>query len=87
MIGDRALILVPEHDQIQQLNEVGSLIWSLLVERESSIDELTDRVSDRFEVAPQDAREDIEDFIELLRSKGLIEVKGTGTERITKGEG
>ena len=87
MIGDRALILVPEHDQIQQLNEVGSLIWSLLVERESSLDELTERVSDRFEVAPQDAREDITDFVELLRSKGLIEVRSEGIELSAEGEG
>ena len=74
-IGDQVLLLIPDKDQIQQLNEVGSFIWSILLERESDLDELSEAVSVRFTVSPETAWGDISSFIEDLRAQELIEVR------------
>jgi len=49
------------------LNETGAFIWELLGE-ERSLDELVEAVSQEFDVEPDQARKDIEDFLEDLRN-------------------
>lgn len=54
------------------LNETGAFIWELLGE-ERSLDELVEAVSQEFDVEPDQARKDIEDFLEDLRKFDMLE--------------
>jgi hypothetical protein len=54
------------------LNETGAFIWELLGE-ERSLDELVEAVSQEFDVEPDQARKDIEDFLENLRKFDMLE--------------
>jgi len=54
------------------LNETGAFIWELLGE-ERSLDELVEAVCQEFEVEPDQARKDIEDFLENLKRFDIFE--------------
>ena len=54
------------------LNETGAFIWELLGE-ERSLGELVEAVSQEFDVEPDQARKDIEDFLENLRKFDMLE--------------
>jgi hypothetical protein len=54
------------------LNETGAFIWELLGE-ERSLEELVEAVSQEFDVEPDQARKDIEDFLENLRKFDMLE--------------
>jgi hypothetical protein len=54
------------------LNETGAFIWEQLGE-ERSLDELVEAVSQEFDVEPDQARKDIEDFLEDLRKFDMLE--------------
>ena len=54
------------------LNETGAFIWELL-KKERSLDELVEAVSEEFEVEPDQARKDIEDFLNQLREFDMLE--------------
>jgi hypothetical protein len=54
------------------LNETGAFIWEQLGE-ERSLDELVEAVSQEFDVETDQARKDIEDFLENLRKFDMLE--------------
>jgi len=54
------------------LNETGAFIWELLGE-ERSLEELVEAVSQEFDVEPDQARKDIEDFLGNLRKFDMLE--------------
>jgi hypothetical protein len=62
---------VGQLESIFTLNETGSTIWSGLVE---GLDEaaLSARLSERFEVSPERAREDVAAFVRSLTEEGLL---------------
>ena len=53
------------------LNEVGSFLWDLLPQAEGAAD-LTAAVLREYEVAEEEARRDIEEFLERLEKMGII---------------
>lgn len=73
IVEGQALILDVNRDEIRQLNEVGSLIWSMILKSETSRDELLKRVMGEFEVEREQALLDLDEFLEALESLGLIE--------------
>ena len=77
-------ILVPIRGQvgdlnaIYNLNEVGTFIWQRL-DGHANVRHIVDAVQSEFEVTPEDAERDIEQFIDSLHAAGVIEPKGEGT--------
>lgn len=54
------------------LNEVGAAIWQLL-EPEQSVASIVVRLTEEFNVSSEQARSDLDEFLEALSSRGLIE--------------
>lgn len=71
---DNELIIVPLQDdvasmeQLFHLNEVGQFIWENLSENES-IESLTKKISDEFDVEVAVARNDLKTFLSELEQK------------------
>ena len=54
------------------LNDVSKVIWEALAQ-ETDIDKLVTAVTDAFEVSKEEAREDILEFVEKLRTLQMLE--------------
>lgn len=54
------------------LNEVSLVIWQCL-EQDTSEEEILQAVTDAFAVSPEEAREDILEFLDKLRAAQLLE--------------
>ncbi len=67
-VGDTVI----DHNGLFALSEVGARIWELLPECENS-EEITDRLLEEFEAPRETIASDVEEFLERLRSFGLIE--------------
>ena len=61
------------------LDEVGTLIWHLLVER-CSLDEIQQRIVAEYDVSAKEVKNDVLRIVEELTQNGLVEVKGTEPE-------
>ena len=72
-------LLVPLGAQVMDLNGLITLnntaawVWELL-EKESSLDELTIKVAERFDVTAETARTDVTNFVDEIARMGLIEL-------------
>ncbi len=53
-------------------NEVGCFLWKLM-QKECSVEELTEQVLVNYEVTEEKAREDVLRFVEQLREENLLE--------------
>lgn len=73
-IENFVFIVVPEKDTLCKLDEVGSFIWGLL-DDPKNIDEITENVYNEFEVDYKTAKDDVENFINLLLEKDIVEKK------------
>lgn len=75
-VGDE-LILVPLANQVAHmgevftLNEVGAYIWQCL-EIPLTLSQLVEKLTDAFDVDPDKARNDVEQFLEQTRAKNII---------------
>ena len=61
IVGEQALILDTQRDEIRQLNEVGTFIWSLILKSEYNRDDLLNAVIKTFDTTPSDAEIDIKE--------------------------
>jgi hypothetical protein len=73
VIDGEAVLLIPEEAELYALKGCGSRVWEIL-EEESSISEIVQRICDEYEVAPQRAREDITGFVHRLAAVKLVEI-------------
>ena len=73
-INGSILILNRSLDEIQQLNPVGSFIWSHLQQKEHTFQDILTSVYTEFEVDPHQARLDLIDFLDLLYQRKLVEL-------------
>ena len=69
-IGDEAVVMSLAEGRVLGLNPTGALLWSLVEER--SEDGLVEAVVARFATEEAAAREDVRDFLALLRERGLV---------------
>jgi hypothetical protein len=73
--GETLIVPVTGHvmdlDAIYVLNPVASRIWELL-RSPTTPDRIADTIASEFEVSVQTATNDVEEFVESLRSRGLI---------------
>jgi len=66
---------VGDLDSIYSFNLLGAEIWTLL-EHETSVEEITRRLVDQYDVTAQQAHNDIQDFLNELLAVGLIAPAG-----------
>jgi len=77
IIGEEAA-LVPvagkreEVDFIYVLNEVGTLIWTLM-DGQRTTEEIIDEITDVFDVDPEEASRDLESFLAELAGFGAVQ--------------
>jgi len=74
MAGDRAILLDSTGAELITLNPVGSLIWNA-IEGEASAADLATMLAGHFpQVSESELRADVDEFIEQLRTAGLVVV-------------
>ena len=73
VVDGQALILDSNRDEIRQLNEVGSLIWSMILESKSTREEMIKAIIAHFEVEIEQASIDLDAFLHELGERSLIE--------------
>jgi hypothetical protein len=69
-IGDEAVVMSLAEGRVLGLNPTGALVWSLVEERDE--DGLVAAVVERFATEATAAREDVREFMALLRERGLV---------------
>jgi hypothetical protein len=72
-IGSEAVILDIESGYYFQLNKTGSRIWAL-IEAPISLAALCEKLGAAFKVDAATCRGDVIEFVEQIRSKGLVTV-------------
>lgn len=55
------------------LNRVSAVIWKALSEQ-ASYDEILGQILDRFDVEPEDARRDLDEFLEQMKAADLLDM-------------
>lgn len=70
-IEEEAVIVMPEESQVKVLNATGSRIWELC-DGTHSLSVIARRIADEFSVGPEEAEEDVTDFVRALAEKGLL---------------
>ena len=69
-IGDEAVVMSLAEGRVLGLNPTGALVWSLVEERDE--DGLVAAVVERFATEAAATREDVRDFLALLRERSLV---------------
>ena len=77
-IADETIIVpirdtVGDLDSIYTLNEVGTTIWQL-IDGQTSGGEILEVICKEYEVAPEDAKIDVVEFLSSLEEAGLIKI-------------
>jgi hypothetical protein len=70
MIGEEAVIMNLSGAHVVGLNTTGALVWSLLEEQDEA--GLVRAVTERFDIEESAARDDVREFLALLRKRGLV---------------
>jgi hypothetical protein len=73
-LGGEAVILALESGDYYSLNEVGTLIWSLVREPKTLL-EIRDAILDKYDVESERCEEDLLALIKDLAAESLIELK------------
>jgi hypothetical protein len=68
---------VAEIDSIYTLNEVASLVWGM-IDGQTTVNQLTDAICKSYEVTPEEATKDLDEFLGTLESAGLIRFQSGG---------
>lgn len=77
-IKGETVVLNIESGVFYTLNEVGRFIWELIAEGHN-FELITKQITERFEVSPEQSREDAEKFITRLVEESVLTVKGENT--------
>jgi hypothetical protein len=72
-IDDEVVMLSVENSEYYGMDKVGSRIWQLL-EKEIKFGDLITALTDEYEVAEEQCKEDTLQFIEQLKAKDLIDI-------------
>lgn len=59
-------------NNVQTMNETGAFLWELLKE-DTTIDSMSQKVAEEYEIDEETAKRDIEAFVDKLKSAGLID--------------
>lgn len=67
----QATIVLPDRAEVKILNPIGSLVWDR-IDGTRTVAQLIDAVVEEYEVRPDEARRDVQEFLETLRSHGMV---------------
>ena len=73
IIDSEAIVLTPLDSKIHSVNEVGTRIWELLAEK-PTVEKVLSTICDEFEVDRDIAQKDINEFLNNLIDRGMVEV-------------
>jgi hypothetical protein len=71
VIDGEAIVVLPDRGEVKVLNDVGSRIWELM-DGESSVDQISQKICKEYEVKEKDALNDISDFLAQLSTNGML---------------
>ena len=72
---DETVILDPRTDAYARLNRSGTFLWPSIAEGRR-LHELAQALADRFALSPEQARADVEAFVQTLLDRGFVEAQG-----------
>ncbi len=81
MVGEQALLLDPHEDEIQLLNDVGSLIWRCILRKTYSREQILTELVNCFDVDQAQAEQDLSEFLDLLALKNMIKTVKISTNK------
>jgi hypothetical protein len=70
-VEGEAVIVLPESGQVAVLNEVGTQVWEL-ADGQHSVEEIVASVVEAYDVSPDQAREDVDAFVQELIEKRML---------------
>ena len=70
VIEGQAVLILNREGEVQVLNELGTFIWE---RAEEDPEELVRAIVAQYEVTPQEAKKDLEDFVTSLLSSGTLQ--------------
>ena len=70
-LGERMVLIHLETNQVYEFNSTAARIWEML-EAGALEDEIAQRLSAEFEVAPEQLKQDVSDLLHELAVNGLI---------------
>lgn len=71
-VADELFVLDRTNSRIHTFNRTGKVLWERIVNGATE-EELIVELTDRFEVAPDEARADVADFVGLLNKAELLD--------------
>ena len=71
-VSGQALILDTTRDEIRQLNEVGTFIWSMITESKYTKNDILNEITAQFEINSHEALADLDEFLNELNSVKLL---------------
>ena len=71
-IEGEIVALVADTSTYVSANSSGALVWNALAAG-ATVEQLVDTLVERYDIAPERARADVEAFLETLRTRGLLE--------------
>ena len=74
-----AVIICPDDSTLNTLNAVGTLIWEA-ADGKTPVTAIVARISEEFDVEPEQAERDLAAFVEKLHQRGLLMVSETRQE-------
>jgi Coenzyme PQQ synthesis protein D (PqqD) len=72
IIEGKAFIINTKNSTLHELDETGTFIWKL-IEKKKSLEEMTSLITSEFDVTSTQAENDLHEFLEALKQKGIIE--------------
>ena len=71
---DETVILDPRTDAYARLNRSGTFLWPAIAEGKR-VHELAEALAERFALSPDQARADVEAFVQMLLDRGFVEAE------------
>ncbi|MFQ3675259.1 MAG: PqqD family protein [Endomicrobiia bacterium] len=71
-IGNKIFVVDVQKSMLHSVNEIGSEIIELLKKR-NSVEDIVKSIVEKYEVNEEQAKQDVENFIMLLKEKNIIE--------------
>ncbi len=71
MIDHQAVLVMPDEGKVKVLNHVGAFIWDK-IDGILSLSDLIELISATFEIQPEQAAIDLNEFLQELKQKNMI---------------
>lgn len=71
VVDGEAVIVSPKDSNVTILNETGTFIWKL-IDGSFGIEQIATALAEEFEVPPEQANKDVNEFIEDMVNKKLV---------------